>query len=89
MSDDGLIMLQFGVLAVGAAGGVGALYAAGVDWLVDHGVFVRHPVLALPGLADAGLDWPRIVAAAGILFAFVAVMVSATAHRIRSARKDS
>lgn len=82
--DDGLILIQLGVVAVGMTGGIGVVYATGLGWLVRHGIFITdNPVVAIPGTEGIGLDWPRLLVVAGIALVVAVLMVSALVARSR------
>lgn len=82
--DDGLILIQLGVVAVGMTGGIGVVYATGLGFLVQHGILITdNPVVAIPGREGIGLDWPRVLVVAGVALVVAVLMVSALVARSR------
>lgn len=74
--DDEFLLFIIGAVALSVAvGSIGVLWFKGVDWMVQHQLLIaasRHPVLAVPGSAGAGLDTPRLAVVAGVLLALLA-----------------
>ena len=81
--EDGLIVMAvLGAILLTVLGSAGLYWARASAWLVEHKVLVAapaHPWLALPG--GAGLDVPRVVLAACLVVALLAIAVSTVHHR--------
>ena len=82
-----LTLCVVGTVVAGAviSGATGLLNGA-VRWLVSHGVLVdgRHdPVWTIPGAGGVGLDWPRLLVAAGAIVLLLLWTGSAVVRRIR------
>lgn len=86
--DDELLLLIVCSLAFLTLLGSAAVYwIQGVEWLVEHGVLVAasaHPAVALPGLAGAGLDGPRLAIALGVAVVAIAWAGSAVRRVLRT-----
>lgn len=85
-TDDEVVLFFVGCVAfVAVLASAGLLWAKGVGWLVQHQLLLpaaAHPLLPVPGGAGAGLDLPRIAAAAGVLLALVAWAGSAVRRAV-------
>ena len=78
-----LVLVCAGAAALSSAG---LLWAKGGVWAVRHKLVVGRvddPLLVLPGLHGAGLDWPRIA----LLLALLLMAAALTAGAIRERRK--
>lgn len=86
--DELLVLLGAGILGFGAAVAAALTWwAKTLLWLLEHQVVVaadRHPLVALPYSAGAGLDVPRLALAAAALLLLLTASISAVRRYWRS-----
>ncbi len=74
------VMITIGVGFMALLGSASLIWFKGGQWLIEHQLLVAStetPLIALPGLAGAGLDLPRLMVILGAIIAALAVGGSA------------
>ncbi|MGF0118802.1 hypothetical protein ACQFYA_21115 [Promicromonospora sp. Marseille-Q5078] len=84
----GVAITVFGAITASA----GLIWLKGVAWLVEHNILVpaeANPLVPIPHTDGAGLDLARLVIAACVVAALIAVTASTAIHKIKRRRQEA